>query len=299
MKLSFFPQTRKPGFFSVLFVLGLLLTGCTRSGADDIDPNPLPQYRNVNLFLSDAPADFQQVLIDIQKIEVKIDLDATHENDDYYGDNDDDYDDTEEVDAFGRWVSLNVNPVQLDVLSLRNGLERLMGTALVGTRIRKVRITLGHANTLIDGDGRFCRLSLVNDTENFIYARVKSDDMDNSVRGTTDLRVDFDLARSIVPDGDEYLLTPQIRLFNLRTSGSVSGMIIPGEVGARVRITDGRGFETGAIPAFDQGIFRVRGLRPGVAYTLTVQAPNYHDYEIRDVVVNAGEEIELPEINLY
>lgn len=298
MKQSALSISRLTGFFSALLLMGLVLTSCSRSDVSDIAPNPTVNLRNVNLYLSDAPADFQHVNIDIQKIEVKVDLDRSHENDDSYGDNDEDYDDTEEVDVFGRWISLNVMPQQMDVLALRNGLERLMGNATVGTRIRKVRITLGNANTLVDGDGRTCRFTLINDTENFIYARVKNEDMDNSLRGNIDLRVDFDLARSIVPDGDEYILSPKIRLFNLSTTGSVVGTIAPFEVGARVMITDGRGFETGAIPTVGEGLFRVRGLRPGVAYTITITAPGYHDQEIRDVVVNPNEEYQLPEINL-
>jgi hypothetical protein len=286
------------GAFSTLLMLAAVVTGCSRSVAHDIQPNPTTPVRNVNLYLTDAPADFQHVYFDIQKIEVKVDLDQTHANDDSFGDNDEDYDDTEEVDQFGRWVTLNVAPQQLDVLALRNGVERLMGNAAVPTRIRKVRITVGDENRLINGEGRDCRLALINDTEHFLYVRVKAADMDNSLPGTTELRLDVDLARSIVAAGDEYVLTPQMRLFNLQTTGAVSGNISPTDAGARVMITDGLGFETGAIPAPQEGMFLVRGLRPGVVYTVMVTAPGYNDYEIRDVMVERGGELQLGEITL-
>ena len=298
MKQSPLPLSRLTGFLSALFLMAIVFTGCSRSGANDINPNPTSHLRNVNLYLTDAPADFRNVYIDIQKIEVKVDLDRTHENDDLYGDNDDDYDDIEEVDQFGRWITLNVAPQRLDVLALRNGIERLMGNAVVPSRVRKVRITVGDENRLVDGDGRDCRLTLVNETEHYLYARVKAADMDNSMPGNIDLRVDFDLARSIIPAGDEYILRPALRLFNLRTTGSVTGFIAPMEVGARVLITDGMGFETGAIPAPEEGFFRVRGLKPGFVYSVLITAPGYSDYEIRDVMVNPRGELQLGEINL-
>ena len=127
---------------------------------------------------------------------------------------------------------------------------------------------------------------------------MKAADLDNSTPGNTDLRLDFDLARSIVPAGDEYVLRPQLRLFNLQTSGAVSGNIFPTEVGARVLIADGLGFETGAIPGPQEGMFLVRGLRPGVVYSVRVTAPGYHDTEIRDVLVEQGGELQLGEIIL-
>jgi hypothetical protein len=298
MKQSSLSLSRLMGAFSTLLMLAAVVTGCSRSVAHDIQPNPTTPLRNVNLYLTDAPADFQHVYFDIQKIEVKVDLDQTHVNDDSFGDNDEDYDDTEEVDQFGRWVTLNVAPQQLDMLALRNGVERLMGNAAVPTRIRKVRITVGDENRLINGEGRDCRLALINDTEHLLYVRVKAADMDNSLPGTTELRLDVDLARSIVAAGDEYVLTPQMRLFNLQTTGAVSGNISPTDAGARVMITDGLGFETGAIPAPQEGMFLVRGLRPGVVYTVMVTAPGYNDYEIRDVMVERGGELQLGEITL-
>jgi len=298
MKQSPLSFSRLTGVLSALFLMAFVFTGCSRSGSADIDPNPTTGIRNVNLFLSDAPADFQNVFVDIQKIEVKVDLDRTHEFDNSYGDMDEDYDDTEEVDDYGRWVSLNFTPQTMDVLALRNGVERLIGNATVPTRIRKVRITLGQESYLIDGESQHYRMTLVNELENLVYLRVKAEDMDNSQPGNVDLRVDFDLARSVEKVGDEYIIRPRVRLFNLQTTGNVVGNISPTPIGARVLITDGNGFETGAIPEVQEGFFRVRGLKPGTVYTVTVVAPDRTPYEIRDVMVNPGEDTQLGEINL-
>jgi hypothetical protein len=141
-------------------------------------------------------------------------------------------------------------------------------------------------------------MTLVNELENLVYLRVKSADIDNSLPGNVDLRADFDLARSVEKVGDEYIIRPRMRLFNLQTTGNVIGNIAPTPVGARVLITDGNGFETGAIPAVEEGFFRVRGLKPGTVYTVTVIAPDFTPFEIRDVMVNAGEDTQLGEINL-
>lgn len=282
--------------FAAILFLASVFTACSRAGAGRIDPNPSSQ--NINVFLSDAPIDFQHVYVDIQKVEVKVDLDRSHASDDTYGADDEDIDDTEEADQYGRWVTLNVAPQVMDVLALRNGIERLLGNASVPTRVRKVRFTIGGQNSIIDGDGIDKRLTLINETENLVYLRVKAADMDQSTPGSIDLRVDLDLARSVQPAGDEYVLRPQFRLFNLQTTGSVVGNINPFGIGARVTITDGLGFESGAIPTSDEGFFRIRGLVPGMTYTLTIEAPGFHPYEIRDIVVDRQVETTLPEINL-
>ena len=294
--LSFLP--RLTGFFTFLAFLGISLSSCSRSGSADIDPNPPTGIRNVNLFLSDAPADFKNVFVDIQQVEVKVDLDRTHEFDNSYGDDDEDFDDTEEVDDYGRWVTLNFAPQTLDVLALRNGIERLLGNATVPTRIRKVRFTLGQSSYLVDGDEKRFRMTLITERENLVYLRVKAADMDNTLAGNVDLRADFDLASSVEKVGDDYVIRPRMRLFNVQTDGNVTGSISPTPVGARVVITDGNGFTTGAIPMVEEGFFRVRGLKPGTVYTVTVIAPDYTPYEIRDVMVNPGEDTPLGEINL-
>ena len=292
--------SRLTGSLTFLALLGISLSSCSRSGADpiDIDPNPTTGIRNVNLYLSDAPADFQNVFVDIQKIEVKVDLDRTHEFDDDFGDDDVDMDDVNDADEYGRWVTLNYAPQVMDVLELRNGLERLMGNATVPTRVRKVRFTLGSGTYLIDGDGKRFRPTLINETEAFVYLHVKAADIDNAIPDNVDLRVDFDLARSLVRVNDDYELRPALRLFNAQTTGSITGNIYPVTVGARVEVSDGFGVVTGAIPTANEGLFRIRGLKQGVPYDVVVTAPGYQPYEIRNVMVNPGEDNQLGDIFL-
>lgn len=290
--------SRLTGFFTFLAILGISLSSCSRPGSADIDPNPTTGIRNINLFLSDAPADFKNVFVDIQKIEVKVDLDRTHEFDDSYGDADEDYDDNGEADEYGRWVTLNYAPQVLDVLALRNGLERLMGNTTVPTRVRKVRFTLGPNTYLVDGVDKRFRPTLVNETETLVYLHVKSADIDNSIPGNVDLRVDFDLASSLEQVNDDYILHPRLRLFNAQTTGGLTGNVSPIAVGARVVITDDFGFTTGAIPTSDEGYFRVIGLKPATPYRIIVSAPGFTSAEFRDVMINAGDDYQLGDINL-
>jgi hypothetical protein len=298
MKQYPLPLSRAIRTFLSLIAMATLFTACSRSGVERIDPNPTTSTQQINVFLSDAPSDFQHVFVDIQKVEIKVDLDRSHASDDLYGDDDADIDDTEEADQYGRWVTLNFAPQVMDVLALRNGIERLLGSAAVPTRVRKIRFTIGDQNRVIDGDGIDKRLTLINETENLLYLHVNTDDMDNTQPGSTDLRIDMDLARSVQPAGDEYVLRPQFRLFNLQNTGSVSGTVTPVAAGARVTITDGVGFESGAIPSDADGFFLIRGLRPGITYTISIDAPGYHTYEIRDVQIDRQVETQLGEINL-
>ena len=99
-----------------------------------------------------SPGDFEAVNLDIQKVEVKFDDDSRHSSDDRFGDSDDDKDDhTKKKDDYGEWVDLAYTPAVVDVLKLRNGVEKMLADGNVKGTVRKVRITLGTNNTVVKG----------------------------------------------------------------------------------------------------------------------------------------------------
>lgn len=91
------------------------------------NPNSAKQ---LSLYLTDDPCQFDSVFIDIRTVEVKIDTSKEHMEDDHFGDNDDDKEnDHKGHDKFGKWDTLTFNVGIYNVLRLRYGIDTLLGTA--------------------------------------------------------------------------------------------------------------------------------------------------------------------------
>ena len=129
-------------FASLLIVFAMSFSSCSKNGVNNGNA--------IQVYLTDGPGDFEAVNLDIQKVEVKLDNDDKHSKDDRFGDNDDDKDDhTKKKDDFGEWVDLAYTPTVVDVLKLRNGVEKMLADGNVTGTVRKIRITLGTNNTVV------------------------------------------------------------------------------------------------------------------------------------------------------
>lgn len=88
----------------------------------------------IEVWLTDAPGDFQEVNIDLQGVEIH-----SNENDNGRG-----------------WQSLDVTPAYYDLLKLTNGQETLLGDLeLPGGRLSQIRLILGENNTVKINDEVF------------------------------------------------------------------------------------------------------------------------------------------------
>jgi hypothetical protein len=109
--------TNKLVFALSVFVIGLslLLTACKKENSSSNNP----QAKKLSVYLTDDPCQFDSVLIDIRYVEVKIDTNAAHMNDDHYGDADDDHDDDHHHhDQFGQWDTLTIQPGVYNIMHL-------------------------------------------------------------------------------------------------------------------------------------------------------------------------------------
>jgi hypothetical protein len=280
------------GLASMLVAFALIFSACTKSG--------FHSGGGLQVYLTDGPTDLAAVNLDILKVEAKVDNDERHRDNDRHGENDDDKDDhMQRKDDFGEWVDLNATPGVVNVLDLRNGVEKMIASASnIQGRVRKIRVTLGTNNTVTLENGDVITLSLLNETQNMIYIKLFDEHRGrgNDNRSTA-VRIDFDLANSVVLENGKYYLKPVVRPFCNENFGEVEGKVLPLDAKAVVRISDGAGFNAVALP-FKDGEFKLRGLKEGT-YTVTIEplAP-YLKETISNVVVTKGKDTELGTITL-
>jgi hypothetical protein len=280
------------GLASMLMAFVLIFSACTKSGVNE--------GSGLQVYLTDGPTDLKAVSLDIVKVEAKVDNDERHRDNDRHGENDDDKDDKDKKkDDYGEWVDLQVTAGVINVLELRNGVEKMIAASSnIKGRVRKLRVTLGTNNSVTLENGEVIALNLLNETQNLIYIKLFDE---HRGRGndnrTTAVRIDFDLGSSVVLINGKYYLKPVVRPFCNENFGEVEGKVLPLDAKAVVRITDGAGFNAVALP-FKDGEFKLRGLKAGT-YTVTIEgiAP-YLKETISNVVVKKGEDTELGTITL-
>ena len=71
----------------VALSLSAILVACKKETSPVNNPN---SEKQLSLYLTDDPCQFDSVFIDIRTVEVKIDTSKEHMEDDHFGDNDDD-----------------------------------------------------------------------------------------------------------------------------------------------------------------------------------------------------------------
>ncbi|HRH61217.1 MAG TPA: DUF4382 domain-containing protein, partial [Chitinophagaceae bacterium] len=252
------------------------------------------------IYLTDAPAFFDNVFIDIQAVRVKIDTcgndhhsgddgngndDGEHHNGgddgDHHdgGDNEDHHDSPD--DSCHEWITLNISAGVYDLLTLRNGAETLLAQSsnLPAGAIDKIEITLGNNNSVIVNGVTF-PLQL---SSNIVEIEMNGDDWEEFMPGHSRLWLDFDVAASVIEINGSFELHPVLRFFNEKETGEIEGKVTPAEAAAIIKIYNSTDTAT-ALPD-KEGEFKIRGLKPGT-YTLFADASNgYADKTFTNVII--------------
>lgn len=255
----------------VLPLLTLTATfGLLLFSACDKDLRTSNDKAEISLRLTDAPAAFDALLLDIRGIEFH-------------------------TDEAG-WVSVDpIVPGIYDILDYRNGADTLLArTTLPVGRLSQVRFVLGDDNAIVV-DGVEHPLDVPSGESSGLKFNVHEELMPN---GSYEFWTDFDAARSIVQTGNgDYKLKPVIRVFTQLTNGRIKGMVQPMDANPIVYAiseTD----TVSAIPEAD-GFFLLQGLPEG-SYTLRVtpdEASGLAVYE-QTVPVAFGVVADVETINL-
>lgn len=226
-----------------LIILGLIaLIGCGILYSCKKDSTELQGNAKLNVHLTDGPADYDAIYIDVQRVEINSDL--------------------------GGWVSVApFAPGVYNLLDFSNGLDTLLGTAtLPAGHISQMRLVLGNNNSIVV-NGVSHPLSTPSAQQSGLKFNIHQD---LAVNGSYDIWIDFDAAKSIVEKGNgDYSLKPVIRTYTALTNGRIKGYVLPPGIDATVYAINGTDTFS-AIPAAD-GYFMFSGL-PQATYNLWVDA---------------------------
>lgn len=192
----------------------------------------------IEVWLTDAPGDFQEVNIDLKAIEIH----------------------SSETDNGSGWKALEVNQGTYDLLELTNGRETLLGgLELPGGKISQIRLKLGDNNTVKVKD-----VVHALNTPSAQQSGLKLQVHEVLMEGITyKILLDFDAAKSVVQTGNgTYSLKPVIRAITKAQDGAIKGVITP--AGSPVSISAIMGEEIVTTTASDDlGNFLLRGLAAG------------------------------------
>jgi hypothetical protein len=195
---------------------------------------------HLQVMLTDAPADYDAVNIDIRKVEVKAASDT--------GDS--------------GWQTVNiVHPGVYNLLNFKNGVDTMLAAADLPAPVTlsQVRLILGDNNSVVI-DGQSYPLKTPSAQQSGLKLNIHSTLTADIVYH---LWIDFDASRSIVATGSgKYILKPVIRTYADAVGGSVKGTVLPSAANPQVWATMGTDTLL-ALPDSTTGNYFFGGLNAG------------------------------------
>ena len=252
---------------------------------------------SVNIFLTDDPSlVFDQVFLDINKVEIKVEDDSeSHHESEHQGEVDDN---DHHGELSGGWMTVPIHPGVYDILRFRNGLDTLFGTTSfdAARALRKVRITLG-SNSHVVINGISSPLT-TNGDDHIIVLKIDESSVVVNSGGLTNFWIDFDAGTSIRLHGNSLELKPSCKIFSREKSAGIEGIVLPGTARAVVMAINGT--DTATAKPEDSGEFKFIGLKPGT-YTLVYHATagNFVDATVNNIVVSGTEDTHVPAVTLH
>ncbi len=219
----------------------------------------------LSIYLTDAPAAYDAVHIDIVKVMIKASSDQ--------GDN--------------GWQELPVNAGIYNLLDFTNGMDTLLSSVeLPAGRISQLRLILGENNTITLNGSTF---DLPLETPSAHTSGLKFNIHADLIGGVEyKLWVDFDAARSVVVTGSHtYKLKPVIRTFTEALAGAIKGNVQPAAAQATVYAISGTD-SLSAIPDAVTGDFLIRGVPAGTWNVVADGNNGYVDQTVSGVAVTLG-----------
>lgn len=223
---------------------------------------------HINMFLTDAPAEYEAVYIDIQSVEFITDA--------------------------GTLTFNLLNPGVYNLLQFNSGVDTLMISEDISPRtVSQIRLILGDNNSVVvDG------VNYPLETPSAQSSGLKLNVHYTFEAGIVyNLWLDFDAEQSIVEQGSgDYLLKPVIRVYTEAESGAIAGNIFPlaaASYMSAITPTDTFGTTINA-----DGTFLIGGLVSG-SYDVHFSAVvGFSDIVIPSVIVANGSVTEMGEVEI-
>jgi hypothetical protein len=247
--------------------------------ACDINDAPKSGQARVNFYLVDAPADYDEVWIEVRSLRVK----ANHTDSKM---TEDDNSWKEIIFAGSRYVNL---------LDLTGGNSLLLGTEdFPEGEIDQLRLILGEDNYLMKNGDRF-ELKTPSAQQSGLKIKVSQA---VEAGNTYNLIIDFDAAKSIVNAGNSgnIILKPVLRAY-LEQSQGVKGQVLPTASQPVMVTVSGNDKEVNTF-ADQNGNYVVQGINPGT-YSITF-TPNeqYNPTTLTGLVVESDKLTIIPPVTL-
>jgi len=229
-----FPMKRTTLSLLTVATLGATLIACSKneSSASNGGGNG-----RLEVYLTDAPGDFDSVFVDVQDVRVNYSSDSA-----------------------GGWQSLgSVRRGAYNLLELTNDRDTLLGSAdLQAGRIQQLRLVLG-SNNYVVVDGQRHALETPSAQQSGLKLNIHQEVREGI---TYQLLLDFDAGRSIHRTGNgRYMLNPVIRTSLRAAGGSLRGFVHPDTVQTRVLVLNGTDTVAGTYTV--NGAWAIRSVQPG------------------------------------
>jgi len=198
-------------FLAVLASGSLLFLSCNKNNSSSSGSGHL------QVMLTDGPASYDAVYIDIQKVEVNVSSDS--------GTN-------------SGWQTVPIlRPGVYNLLKFKNGIDTLLAAAdLPAGKLSQMRLVLGNNNSVVI-DGQSYPLKTPSAQQSGLKLNIHSTLTADIVYR---LWIDFDANRSIVTTGNGgFLLKPVIRTYTEAIGGSIKGIVLPSAAKPQVWATLG------------------------------------------------------------
>lgn len=258
----------------LFFAAGLFLLVTVLFSACSNDDSMMNQNARVQVRLTDDPANYDAVLIDIREVLINV-----------TGDDD------------KGWQSLpGVNKGVYNLLDLVNDKDTLLVNAdIPGGRIQQMRLVLGPNNAVVV-DGVTIPLETPSAQQSGLKLNIHQE-VSGGILYT--LLLDFDAARSIVRTGNgKYILKPVIRTILQAAGGSIGGFVVPDSVRTAVFAIQGADTVAGTFTGINGG-YLIRGLNAG-SYSVSYvpQDTTFQSQSKSGVMVTTGQVTKLDTVRL-
>lgn len=256
---------------AIILAFSVTLVGCDGTGSSG-------GTGTLEVMLHDAPANYEEVNVFIERVEVNNAEDDTG------------------------WVEIN-SPQQIyNLLELTNGAMEVLGSAeLEAGTYNQIRLILSSDGHSVVVDGQEHSMFVPSGAQTGIKLNVNAE-IEEDITYT--LLLDFDASRSVVErgnqqSGSQFLLKPVVKATNEAITGNISGSVEPVDSDAFVyAIVDSDTLSSTKADTAN-GSFKLIGLEEG-SYTVSVDPANetYQAQDTTGVEVTVGETNEVGTIEL-
>lgn len=254
---------------AILIAVGLMsLQAC-----NTISSNSNNGKATVQVHMTDTPANFDALIINVTKIEAH----------------------TSGAGANSGWQVLSNTPVKVNIMNLMNGKTQLLATSqLKADKYDAIRLILGTGNKVVIG-GKSFPLTIPSSMKSGIKINTN---INLSAGQTANILLDFNASSSLILSGLNYILKPVINIVNYNEDGNIKGSIIPVSAKAAL-IATGPQDTTSTYADTTSGSFTLVGLKAGT-YKVHIysNSKTYSDTTLTNIQVNANANTNLGTITL-